>query len=664
MRKITKKIVCIILMITVTFYTNAANLNGFVAEASNKTRNSYLVVVNKTEAMKLKNEYNGEYVNCCRKDKLTEKNKVLLVELNSEEAKALCNNNEINYIEKEVEVHASHNSKNYKKNSLNKKWNYNIINYNFKKKNKDEKIKVAVLDSGVDLGNDIDVEESINLVSDEENSPVFQDITGHGSSVAGIIAAKKNDYGIEGLNPNVELYSAKILDNTNKAPISRVVNGIYWAIDKGVKIINISFGTTKDSIVLHKAIKDAYDSGILIVAAAGNTGSEVEYPAAYKEVMAVGSVNSKGEISDYSAKGEEVEILAPGEKIHSTGGFGGVLVSSGTSLAVPHVVAAASLIWEKDLTVSNEFIRQLLLECANKTVCGKGSGEGILDISYAMEMYEEYKKEYKDAEINHCKVIKNVSELTTREVDDSVEGSWSYSDHNSMVENSQLSSQEISIIKSGAVYPDSSLSGVSGLTAHPEWHGGYKADNYVGSYLYVTYLAKAIREEVSLSSVYVPGNIGVSEASYLLNAVQNVDWATMLATPSNHNKSLFVLGMALHTATDTYAHSVWAYVKHGNKNVWEHLDHGDKNGWADASDKCRERFETATAVSKKSIKTFLSNSRGDCRDYDPDTGYKNAGSTWKVRGLSDNMRNNVGCDSPTFYTLLNFTEQPKYMTYK
>ena len=84
MRKITKKIVCIILMITVTFYTNAANLNGFVAEASNKTRNSYLVVVNKTEAMKLKNEYNGEYVNCCRKDKLTEKNKVLLVELNSE----------------------------------------------------------------------------------------------------------------------------------------------------------------------------------------------------------------------------------------------------------------------------------------------------------------------------------------------------------------------------------------------------------------------------------------------------------------------------------------------------------------------------------------------------------------------------------------------------
>ena len=77
-----------------------------------------------------------------------------------------------------------------------------------------------------------------------------------------------------------------------------------------------------------------------------------------------------------------------------------------------------------------------------------------------------------------------------------------------------------------------------------------------------------------------------------------------------------------------------------------------KNGWTDASDKCRERFETETAVSKKSIKTFLSNSRGDCRDYDPDTGYKNAGSTWKVRGLSDNMRNNVGCDSPTFIRCL------------
>ena len=85
-------------------------------------------------------------------------------------------------------------------------------------------------------------------------SLLFVDDSGHGTSVAGIIAAEDNDNGITGINPNVELYSGRILDE-DKAPIDRVVAGIEWAIEKDVNIINLSFSTNKDSKYLHNAIK-------------------------------------------------------------------------------------------------------------------------------------------------------------------------------------------------------------------------------------------------------------------------------------------------------------------------------------------------------------------------------------------------------------------------
>ena len=127
-------------------------------------------------------------------------------------------------------------------------------------------MKVALIDSGVDLFNDIDVKESINLIPGEENiMPLFWDISSHGTSIAGVIAAKDNGAGITGINPNVELYSARVLDEDKSAPVSRVVEAIYWAIEKKVNIISLSFGMTVPSEALETAVKEAYDKGILIV---------------------------------------------------------------------------------------------------------------------------------------------------------------------------------------------------------------------------------------------------------------------------------------------------------------------------------------------------------------------------------------------------------------
>ena len=149
---------------------------------------------------------------------------------------------------------------------------------------------------------------------------------------------------VEGLNSNVELYSARVLDEEASAPVSRIIEAIDWAIEKEVNIINISWGTESDSEELHNAIKKAYNKGILIIAAAGNNGT-IEYPAKYDEVMAVGSVDSTGQVAENSASGEELEVVAPGENVPVYDMLGAILSASGTSYAAPQVTALAAILW-------------------------------------------------------------------------------------------------------------------------------------------------------------------------------------------------------------------------------------------------------------------------------------------------------------------------------
>ena len=194
---------------------------------------------------------------------------------------------------------------------------------------------------------------------------MYEDVSGHGTSVASVIAAKQNDIGITGINPNAELYSVKILDDQKKASLSGIIEGIYWCIDHDIDIINMSFGTSVKSEILEQVIKEADKAGILMIAAAGNKGerageSTVEYPAAFAEVIAVGASTPQGEVSDMSSVGKEVELMAPGESVPATGYFDEVIKTDGTSMAAPHVAGVASILWAKDRSKSSAYIRALL----------------------------------------------------------------------------------------------------------------------------------------------------------------------------------------------------------------------------------------------------------------------------------------------------------------
>ena len=274
--------------------------------------------------------------------------------------------------------------------------------------------------------------------------------------MAGIIAAKNDGRGISGIAPEALIYSAKVLDGENRSTISRVIDGIYWAIDNKVNIINMSFGTSKKSEALHQAVKEAKKAGILMIAAAGNN-RQIEYPAAYDEVMAVGSVDTKGEISEKSAIGEEMEIVAPGEQICSTGAFGGTVVASGTSMSAPHITGVAVKLWEKDNTVSADFIRQLLDASANKFTSSRSCGNGLVDYSYAEKIYDDFKKTYvegKELEENERFVKDNTKPIEDFSEVNYVEGRWDKDDHVKAVSNSKLTKTQISIVKSGVVYSD------------------------------------------------------------------------------------------------------------------------------------------------------------------------------------------------------------------
>ena len=214
-------------------------------------------------------------------------------------------------------------------------------------------IKVAVLDTGVDYThpdlspNYIDGYDFIN----DDNDPM--DDNGHGTHVAGIIAGAKNGEGILGVAPEAEIYALKVSDSRGKGSFSGLIKGIDWAIEHDMDIVTMSITGTGGTKALQKAVQLAYDEyGIILVAAVGNGGSgDVLYPAAYEEVIGVGSVTEDSEKSSFSRTGEEVELVAPGSGIKSAAIDGKYRVTSGTSMATPFVTGAAALVLETDETM-------------------------------------------------------------------------------------------------------------------------------------------------------------------------------------------------------------------------------------------------------------------------------------------------------------------------
>ena len=171
------------------------------------------------------------------------------------------------------------------------------------------------------------------------------DDNGHGTMVAGIIAASGNNAaGIAGLDWNCKILPVKVLDSTGEGTTLSVIAGIDFAIAQGADIINMSYGASTDSLDEKDAIWDAYLAGVTLVAASGNKNTDIAYPAKYMPVISVGATGPTDQRSSFSNYGEGLDIAAPGEEIFTTNIDNNYSSGRGTSFSAPVVTGILSLL--------------------------------------------------------------------------------------------------------------------------------------------------------------------------------------------------------------------------------------------------------------------------------------------------------------------------------
>ncbi|NOV03466.1 S8 family peptidase [Paenibacillus planticolens] len=275
-------------------------------------------------------------------------------------------------------------------------WNLPLIEtekgWQLNRGNKD--VIVGVVDTGVDLKHP-DLQGQLlpgyNVISGDDKP---QDDVGHGTHVAGVIAALvNNNLGVAGMTWYNKVLPVKVLDQTGAGSTYSVAQGIIWATDHGAKVINLSLGNYADSGFLHDAIKYAYDKDVALIAASGNDNTDRPgYPAAYPEVFAVAASDSKNNKAPFSNYGDYIDVTAPGVSIASTYPNNQYAALSGTSMASPHVTALAALIRSTNPTLKNKDVYQIMRDTA-QDIGEKGHdkyfGYGLIDVVKAVQKAEE-----------------------------------------------------------------------------------------------------------------------------------------------------------------------------------------------------------------------------------------------------------------------------------
>lgn len=206
-------------------------------------------------------------------------------------------------------------------------------------------IRIAIIDTGIDRTHpDLagKIVSGYDFVNNDNNA---QDDNGHGTHVAGIAAAiSNNGVGVTGASWGARLIPVKVLSAGGGGSYANVAAGIIWATDHGAHVINLSLGGTSPSITLQNAVDYAVSQGVVVVAAAGNSGSNfVLYPARYSNVIAVAATDSSNTRAGFSNYGPEVDLSAPGVSIYSTA-LGGYMYRNGTSMAAPYVSGLAAIL--------------------------------------------------------------------------------------------------------------------------------------------------------------------------------------------------------------------------------------------------------------------------------------------------------------------------------
>jgi thermitase len=242
----------------------------------------------------------------------------------------------------------------------------------------DQSIIVAVLDTGIDKDNQTLADRVVAEVNFTD-SPTSNDLYGHGTHMAGTIAA---------IAPECRLMNVKVADDVGRCEPSVVARGIVWAVDHGAKVINISL-SMKASPDLEKAVNYAWSQGAILITAAGNKGgSEPSYPAYYVNCLAVAGTNENNSLALLSSYGDWVDVAAPGFNIYSELPQNQYGYKTGTSAAGAHVSGVAALVFSvaEDSNGNgavNDEVRWAI-ENSCTSIAADGVGQGLVNAFQAV----------------------------------------------------------------------------------------------------------------------------------------------------------------------------------------------------------------------------------------------------------------------------------------
>ncbi|MBP1137286.1 thermitase [Arthrobacter sp. PvP023] len=246
-------------------------------------------------------------------------------------------------------------------------------------------IKVAVLDSGVASDNP-DINPKVVARANYSGAATNEDNYGHGTHVAGTVAATANNtMGVAGVCPGCTILAGKVLNDSGVGSSSGLANGINWAVSNGAKVINMSIGV-RASRTLEAAVNNAWNQGVVLVAAAGNGGNQTKiYPGAYPNVIAVAATDNTDAKASFSTYGASwVDVAAPGVNVYSTfpnhtfvlgtqnNRSFGYDVGNGTSMSSPIVAATAALAWSSHPGATQQSVRANVESTADK-ISGTGT---------------------------------------------------------------------------------------------------------------------------------------------------------------------------------------------------------------------------------------------------------------------------------------------------
>jgi thermitase len=242
----------------------------------------------------------------------------------------------------------------------------------------DQSIIVAVLDTGINKDNP-DLADRVVAEVNFADSPTCDDLYGHGTHMAGTIAA---------IAPGCRLMNVKVANDLGKCEPAVVAKGIIWAVNHGAKVINLSLSMTA-SPDLEKAVDYAWSQGAIIIAAAGNKGtSEPSYPAYYNDCLAVAGTNENNSLALLSSHGDWVDVAAPGFNIYSELPHNQYGYKTGTSSAAAHVSGVAALVFSvaKDTNGNgavNDEVRWAIENSCTPIAVG-GVGQGLVNAFQAV----------------------------------------------------------------------------------------------------------------------------------------------------------------------------------------------------------------------------------------------------------------------------------------